>query len=148
MQLDEEKYSILERPLAKKMLKDLRELGNLRMLTTATPDYAQQVNKMFDFGFTENDVISLVPLLVTVQLAYGSDTLLTQTRTDPHSLLIDHQSTTDKWLRTKLLYLGIKENSYVQIREFSGVDPFQFSKEWESEYVPRISQIMAQGPSI
>jgi hypothetical protein len=148
MHLDEEKYSVLERPLAKKMLTDLRELGHLRMLTTATPDYAQEVNRIFGFDFAQNDVISLVPLLVTVQLAYGSDTLLTKTHTDPHSILIDHQSPQDKWLRTKMLYLGVKENSYIQIREFAGIDPFQFPKEWESKYMPRINQMATQSPDI
>jgi hypothetical protein len=144
VQLEEEKYSVLERPLAKKMLSDLRELGNLCMLTTATPDYAQEVNKTFAFGFEDHHIISLVPLLETVQLAYGSDTLLTKTRTDPHSVLIDHQNPKDRWLLTKMLYLGIKEDSYVKIREFNGADPLQFPKEWECTHMPRIRQIMSK----
>jgi hypothetical protein len=142
MHLENEKYRVLERPLARQMLDDLRALGPVRMLTTATPDYAQEANRLFNFGFLAQDIISLVPLLETIQLAYGSDTLLTKTHTDPKGVLIDHQKPHEKWLRIKLLYLGIKESSYVQVREFSGLDPQKFANEWRNIHLPLVQTIM------
>lgn len=138
--LASEKYSVMIRPLAQEMLSDLRSLGHVRMLTTATPDYAQEINRTFTLGFAPEDVISLTPLLETIQLAYGSDTILSKVKTDPSSVLIDHQNPKDKWLRVKMLYLGITESSYVQIREFYGIDPLKFPTEWKETYLPNISE--------
>ena len=44
------------RPGAEKFLAKLREIGEVRMLTIATYDYAIEMNRLFDLGFVEKDI--------------------------------------------------------------------------------------------
>jgi hypothetical protein len=51
-----EHYTIVLRPGANYLLYRLREIGKVYMLTRAAKDYAQAVNKAFNFGFDEDKI--------------------------------------------------------------------------------------------
>lgn len=101
----------------------------MQMLTTATDEYARAHNKAFSLGFGEDEIIARESYTTKVQLAYGSDVMLTATRTDPGAVLVDNLEFTTESSRTKCAFLGIGEDGYFQIREFDGKDPECFGLE-------------------
>jgi hypothetical protein len=124
-------YSIL-RPKATELLSFCRTLGNVKMLTTATRDYALEHNSIFNLGFEATHIIAREDYLVSTVSAYDTRTGPVKTATDPHSVLIDNLPRLAELAITKQQYLGIKPNRYIQIREFSGKDPEVFTKELDS----------------
>jgi hypothetical protein len=127
-----EVYHTMLRPLAHKLLEAARGLSNVKMLTTATKDYAIAHNETFNFGFAKEDIIAREDLMVKITLAYGSDIVPAKSKVDPNSLLIDNLSPTTESGRIKSSFLGIPPEQYIVIREFSGKDPDCFEQELHS----------------
>lgn len=121
-------YSLL-RPNAHRLLNFCRYLTNVKMLTTATRDYALLHNEAFSLGFSESDVIAREDYLIKTTLAYGSSIETIAAQTDPKSLLIDNLPPNADAAKLKQQFLGIREENYVQIRDFNGKDPEIFENE-------------------
>lgn len=121
-------YSLL-RPKANEILSFCREISEVKMLTTATRDYALKHNEIFSLGFEEHEIIAREDYLYQSVMAYGSVTELLKTRVNPNSLLIDNLPRLADAAMLKQQYLGIKPQQYIQIREFSGKDPQNFDQE-------------------
>lgn len=127
--LDSEIFYSLLRPKAKELLSFCREASEVKMLTTATKDYALKHNEVFSLGFKKHEIIAREDYLYQSMLAYGTVTELLKTRVDPNSLLIDNLPRLAEAAMLKQQYLGIKPHQYIQIREFSGKDPQNFNQE-------------------
>ena len=56
VRIEESFYKTSLRPGAKEFLTKLREIGEVRMLTVATYNYAIEMNRLFDLGFAEKDI--------------------------------------------------------------------------------------------
>jgi hypothetical protein len=111
-----EVYDVALRRCAHYMLDCLREIGRVSLLTTSQREYAEKINEAFGLGFEQmycrEDVFVFHPFadLKTEAIA-------------PKSVLIDDLSPTETLARLKMQFLGISRRSYVQIREFHGIDP-------------------------
>ena len=138
-----EKYHSLLRPASLEMLATLRNLGKVRMLTTATREYAKAHNEVFTLGFGENEIVDREDYTSRVQLAYGFVLEPTRRKSDPQAVLIDNLSPESENSRIKIEYLGIDESRYFRIREFSGKDPDCFEAELKSIFSD-IRRIVAQ----
>lgn len=126
-----EKYHTLLRPAAPKMLGAFRALGRVRMLTTATREYAQTHNEIFGLGFEKDDIVAREDYVCKIQLAYGSQWDTAGKDADPSAILVDNLPGTDENARLKIQYLGIPKGNYIQIRAFDGKDPDCFEQELE-----------------
>jgi hypothetical protein len=126
---EEETFHSLLRPTAKFLLSELRRSTEVLMLTTATLEYAKAHNDVFELGFLEKDIIARDHYIYTVRGAYGSQWETSQRGVCPSALLIDNLSPRSESSMVKMAYLGIGEESYIQIREFSGKDPENFKGE-------------------
>lgn len=126
---DDDVYHSLLRPEAGRILEGLRDIGRVRMLTTAVDAYARAHNKAFSLGFREDEIIARESYITKVQVAYGTDWIPSATKTDPEAALIDNLSPSTESSRTKRAFLGIGEDGYFQIREFDGKDPECFGSE-------------------
>lgn len=121
-------YSLL-RPKAPELLGACRALSDVKMLTTATRDYAQMHNETFNLGFNENDIIAREDYLVNTTVAFGLATEPAKYQTDPQSVLIDNLPRLATAAMLKQQYLGLNPSNYIQIREFDGKDPEIFASE-------------------
>jgi hypothetical protein len=127
-----ESYDSILRPHANTMLEFCRELGEVKLLTTANRQYALEHNNAFNLGFNPEQIIAREDYLSKTQLAYGSIYQVAKENTDASAFLIDNLHPDEDAPRLKRQYLGIKEDQYIQIREFSGKDPEIFSQELQS----------------
>lgn len=125
----EEHYDTLLRPHAQQMLEFCRGIGDVKLLTTANRQYALKHNDAFNLGFNPDQIIAREDYILRTRLAYGSvyDTL--KDNSDPSAFLIDNLPPSDDSPKLKIKFLGIKEDQYIQIREFSGKDPDFFAQE-------------------
>jgi len=126
---EDEIYHSLLRPEAGRILRELRNIGDVRMLTTSISDYAEAHNRAFALGFMPAEIFARERYINKVLLAYGSEWVASMTKTDPGGLLIDNLSISTESSRTKCAFLGIGEDNYFQIREFDGKDPECFAQE-------------------
>lgn len=126
---EDEVYHSILRPEAGRLLSGLRTIGAVRMLTTATREYAIAHNKTFTLGFQECEIISRHDYICTIKLAYGSEWVPSRRNMDPGGILIDNLPINTESSRNKVAYLGIQPDRYFQIREFNGKDPADFSSE-------------------
>jgi hypothetical protein len=126
---NEEKYFSLLRPHALELLYHCRQHSQVKMLTTATRDYAISHNEVFNLGFSCQDIIAREDYIEQIQLAYGHDWVPLKTKVDPTAILIDNLSPNTDSSKIKIAYLGINESQYFQIREFNGKDPSKFPLE-------------------
>ncbi len=124
-----EHYDSLLRPHAKHMLSFCRELGEVKLLTTANRQYALEHNETFKLGFNPDQVIAREDYISRTQLAYGSVYGASKENTDPSAFLIDNLHPDEDAPRLKKQFLGIQDHQYIQIREFNGKDPEVFTKE-------------------
>lgn len=127
--LNHETYHSLIRPKALELLNHCRKLTKVKMLTTATRDYAILHNETFLLGFEPAEIIAREDYLVRTSLAYGTTTEPSKRRTDPNAFLIDNLPRLAEAAMLKQQYLGIRPENYIEIREFSGKDPEIFSQE-------------------
>lgn len=125
-------YSVL-RPGALEFLAYCRSIAPTYLLTAAATDYAQEHNKVYSFGFSDEQIIGR-----DQYMHYSSGMIadrVTATKIDqyPNSILVDNQSLHyygSENLRVKMSYLGIKEDRLVKSREYTGGNqPPSFDKE-------------------
>ncbi len=124
-------YHSLLRPAAHFLLGAVRDMAEVSMLTTATREYALAHNQKFQLGFTEGEIVAREDYITKVNMAYSSEWVPSSTRVCPTAILIDNLSPRADAARLKMAYLGIRENQYLQIREFNGKDPENFGAELE-----------------
>jgi hypothetical protein len=120
-------YYTIIRPCSHRLIEFSRELvgaDNVHILTTATRDYAQEVNRQAGWGFKNEDIFTREDLEYhTTKLAgiYGES--------DPHiyahknNVLIDNLSPRENW--RKVTFIGIPNDyhtNYLQVRDYYGVD--------------------------
>jgi hypothetical protein len=117
-----EPYHSFLRPSAHKLLERLRAYGNVRILTTATRDYALAHNEAFQLGFTPEEIIAREDYTIEIRGAYGSnETHLINEGQFPGALLIDDLTPEDRPLQLKLRWLG-PGALHVPIQAFNGKD--------------------------
>ena len=119
--VEEVQFKTSLRPGAKEFLAKLREIGEVRMLTIATYDYAIEMNRLFDLGFVEKDIYAREhiqsPLinLEPAEFVYLFDNLPLREN------------------RRKIEFLRCvtinKIPSYIQVKEYRGGQRFPFDKE-------------------
>jgi hypothetical protein len=126
-----EHYDSMLRPHAYQMLAFCREIGDVKLLTTANREYALEHNNTFELGFDNDQIIAREDYVSRTQLAYGSVYGTSKQNTDPSAFLIDNLHPNEEAPKLKMQYLGIKEDQYIHIREFSGKDPDIFGQELE-----------------
>jgi len=143
---EDEVYHSFLRPEAGRILGELRQIGTVRMLTTATREYARAHNQTFSLGFLEEEIFSRDEYICKVQVGYGEDWIPTQCGIDKTAVLIDNLPPNTESSRIKIKFLGIDPEHYIQIREFSGKDPSMFSDE-VGEILASISKISVQTPA-
>jgi hypothetical protein len=136
---DKEVYHTLLRPLAADILAGLRNIRQVKMLTTAIKEYALAQNQAFSLGFSTQDIIAREDYITTVNDMFGENWIPLQSRTDPDSILIDNLPPAAESSRLKMQFLGIKQSSYFQIREFYGKEPACFQQEVD-DLLAKISQ--------
>lgn len=140
----EDRYHSFLRPSAIEMLTFFRKRGRTRMLTTATRDYAIAHNDTFQLGFEKEDIVAREDYVTKVRLAYGSEWVPVDRKTDPNALLVDNLPARAENSRIKTAYLGIKEENYIQIRDFDGKDPDCFRGEL-LEILAKVEALTAGG---
>ena len=117
------------RNCAHTLLLRCRAAGPTRMLTTATREYALAMNSTFSLGFAPEEIIAREDYLEEIPAPYGGyDTLVKSLKFCPDSILIDNLAPTEAHAKRKMLFLGIGEDKYIQIREYIGgrdADKFQ-----------------------
>ncbi|PTY04535.1 hypothetical protein DB347_17630 [Opitutaceae bacterium EW11] len=108
---------------ARKFLEALRVLGETRMLTSATRQYAEAMNEIFELGFSEDQIVARENLADATKL-----------KVDPKGVLIDDASLDPigrNYSRgTKLRYLGISERRVVEVAHFRGEVDDPFDRQW------------------
>jgi len=124
-------YHTLLRPLASDILAGLRNIGQVKMLTTAVKEYALAQNQAFFLGFSDADIIAREDYVTSINDMFGEKWVPLQSKTDPNSVLIDNLPPSTESSRIKIQFLGIKQSSYFQIREFYGKEPSCFQQELE-----------------
>jgi hypothetical protein len=125
----EEHYDSLLRPHAKHMLAFCRELGDVKLLTTANREYAMKHNLAFELGFDQSQILAREDYLSRTDLEFGPVYATSQNDTDPNAFLIDNLRPDEDGPKLKMKFLGINEENYIQIREFRGDDPKVFTQE-------------------
>lgn len=136
---NEDIYHTLLRPLAPDILAGLRNIGPVKMLTTAVKEYALAQSRAFSLGFNPQDIISREDYISVINDMFGEKWVPLQSRTDPNSILIDNLPPSTESSRIKIQFLGIKSSSYFQIREFYGKEPACFQQEVE-DLLAKVSQ--------
>lgn len=129
----DEVYWTVLRPGALEFIEYCRSIAPTFILTAAATDYAQEHNKVYSFGFLDEQIIGR-----DQYMHYSSGMIadrVTATKIDqyPNSILVDNQSLHyygSENLRVKMSYLGIKEDRLVKSREYTGGNqPPSFDKE-------------------
>lgn len=110
------------RPGARDFLAKLREIGEVRMLTIATNDYAVKMNETFDLGFVASDIWSREYL----QGGYSIDLEPVE-----KVYLFDNLQLKQNRLKVNLLRGAVlnKTPTYIQVKEYLGTDHFPLDKE-------------------
>ena len=126
IQLGDETYHSFLRPTALWFLEQLRALGSVRMLTSATRSYAIAHNNAFGLGFQPDEITAREDYTVEVQGAYGAkETYLLNEGQFPDAVIIDDLTVEDKPLKLKLRWLG-KGAKHIPIQAFNGKDHAEF----------------------
>lgn len=120
-------YAAQKRPLADRLIKFCRSLDHTRILTMGMRDYALKINERLKLGFEFEDVVAREDYVLQRLSAW----LPKKKNQHPGSILVDNQEPWQELALVKMGYLGIKEDRYIQIREFRGEDPECFEKELE-----------------
>lgn len=136
---NEDVYHTLLRPLAPNILAGLRNIGSVKILTTAVKEYALAQNRVFSLGFYDTDIISREDYITSINDMFGEKWVPLHSRTDPNSILIDNLPPTSESSRLKIQFLGIQQSSYFQIREFFGKEPDCFQQEVK-DLLAKVSQ--------
>jgi hypothetical protein len=129
--LDDAMYYTIVRPCAKTLIDFSRELvgaDRVHILTTATRDYAREVNRLAGWGFKNEDIFSREDQANHTRrfsLAYGG----TREECDPHiyahknNVIIDNLPPRQN--SNKIEFIGISktyQDNYLRINDYYGVE--------------------------
>jgi len=131
---DETYWSVL-RPNALQFLQHCRNIAPTYILTAAATDYAQEHNKVFLFGFNDDQIIGRGQYMECSSGMFHDRMYAKKVNQYPNSILVDNQDIrkygSDN-LKVKMSFLGIKEDRLVKSREYTGgKQPPDFKKEIE-----------------
>jgi FMN phosphatase YigB (HAD superfamily) len=119
--VEEVQFKTSLRPGAKEFLAKLREIGEVRMLTIATYDYAIEMNRLFDLGFVEKDIYARHHIQApTIDLKPAEFVYLFD------NLPLRENRRKIEFLRCVTIN---KIPSYIQVKEYRGGQRFPFDKE-------------------
>jgi len=125
-------YSVL-RPGALEFLTYCRSIAPTYLLTAAADDYAQEHNKVFNLGFSDDQIIGRGQYMHYSSGMFYDRVSATKIDQYPNSILVDNQNIRDYGsdnLKVKMSFLGIKEDRLVKSREYTGgKQPPSFDKE-------------------
>ena len=120
-------YYLMVRPSAKEVLEYSRELvgyDNVFMLTTASDDYAQAVNKAAGFGFEEDHILDrkFIKKYVYSSGWGGCNTVPAKSLANKDNVLIDNLLFTDNYSKTTLIGIQDKPKNYFQVHDYYGIN--------------------------
>jgi hypothetical protein len=125
-------YSVL-RPGALEFLAYCRNIAPTYILTAAATDYAQEHNKVFNLGFTDDQILGRGYYMQCSSGTFHDRMYATKIDQYPNSILVDNQNINhygSENLKVKMSFLGIKEDRLVKSREYTGgKQPPSFDKE-------------------
>lgn len=126
-------YSIV-RPCAKRLIEFARNLigaENVFILTAAIKPYACEINRLAEFGFPEDQILSREDINNHYfATAYGGGSILASQHAHVDNVLIDNLE--GRYNQDKVSFIGIwrsLDTNYLKIRDYYGVnfpdDPFE-----------------------
>ena len=125
--LDELEYNCIARPCAQRLIEFARMLvgeKNVFILTTATLEYAREVNRIEEFGFDDDHILAREELEKhEYATAYGGFATLPSVHAHPDNVLIDNLPPRTNW--NKVSFLGIGPNyqtNYWKVNDYLGVN--------------------------
>ena len=128
-------YGSQERPCAKELIAFCRSLAPTKILTTSVQDYARVFNEVFEFGFTNEEIITrhdyVNEEITSAGLANSrySYTVINH-RNEPNAILVDNLYPEEN--ENKIKFLGIDKSRYIHIRDYvGGKDPAKFLNEFD-----------------
>jgi len=120
-------YYTIVRPCAKKLIEYARTLvgkENVFILTSATKDYAKEINRLAEFGFPDTHIISREDLaLHSWPTAYGGSSTTASRFSHLDNVLIDNLD--PRYNSDKISFLGIwpsVDTNYLQVKDYYGVN--------------------------
>jgi hypothetical protein len=117
-------YYTIIRPCSKSLIQYSRDLvgkDNVYILTTSKHDYANEVNRLADWGFEPDHILTREVIDEhRYATAYGSSASYQHKLADPNNVLIDNLP--PRYNENKMILIGIKSDRYLQIRDYYGVD--------------------------
>lgn len=123
----DEIYYTCVRPCAKDVIDYSRKLfgtEDVYILTAAAELYAQRVNKLAGWGFTENHIIGRETIekhSIKIPTLYGSETLVTEHKTlaHPDNIIIDNLD--PRWNNEKTCLMRINpKTNYLKVEDYVG----------------------------
>lgn len=117
-------YYTIFRPCAKSLIDFSRDLvgkDNVYILTSSTTDYANEINRLGEFGFERDHIIAREDISNhRFNSAYGASHVIAHALSDRNNVLIDNLA----WRHNmdKMDLIGITEDRYFKIRDYYGVD--------------------------
>jgi hypothetical protein len=123
--LDGSTYYTKIRPCSNELIKFSRDLvgaHNVYILTTATRDYAHEINRIAEWDFTHDHIFAREDLHEhRYGTAYGgSGTAQNSLISSPNNVLIDNLPYRENW--NKMSFIGIDAEQYLKIDDYFGVD--------------------------
>jgi len=128
-----ENYYTVLRPGALEFLSYCRSIAPTYILTAAATDYAQEHNKVFNLGFSDDQILGRDFYCYHKSGMFHDSIINTKVDYAPNSILVDNQNINhygSENLKVKMRFLGIKEDRLVKSREYTGgKQPPSFDKE-------------------
>lgn len=138
----DETYYTVVRPGALEFIEYCRSIAPTYILTAAATDYAQEHNKVHNFGFSDDQILGRDFYCYYRSGMFHDNIVNTKVDYAPNSILVDNQNINrygSENLRVKMKFLGIKEDRLVKSREYTGgKQPPSFDKE-----IQQIKNILA-----
>lgn len=124
-ELDGGTYYTKIRPCSNDLIKFSRDLvgtENVYILTTATRDYALEINRIAGWGFKECNIFAREDLhLNRYSIGYGGVATMANTKiSSPKNVLIDNLPPRENF--NKMCYIGIDCNRYLKIEDYYAVE--------------------------
>jgi hypothetical protein len=129
---DKHTYRSIIRPCAKKLFAYYNKIvgkENVYILTTATRDYAEALNRLGEFGLNPDHILTREDIVkYSYKGAWSNDsTTIEHPLADKDNILIDNLQW--KYNMSKLLFLGINVDNYYKTEEYYGVSFYDDPKE-------------------
>lgn len=124
LSLDDGNYYTMLRPCAKALIDFSRNLvgaDNVYILTTATTDYAREVNRLAGWGFEHDHIIAREDIHNhTYSLAYAGTGVIPHKEANIKNVLIDNLPFRQN--AKKVDMIGITKDRYFHINDYYGVN--------------------------